>query len=38
MFGLRTGYGIEQKTGLAVKSEIPSVVEHLLISTSTRQR
>ena len=44
MFGLRTGYGmvgaekIEEKIGLAVKSEIPSGVRNPLISASTSQK
>jgi|MudIll2142460700_1097286.scaffolds.fasta_scaffold56458_2 hypothetical protein len=44
MFGLRTEYGmvvtekIEEKIGLAVKSEIPSSVRNPLISASTSQK
>ena len=44
MFGLRTGFGtvgaeqIEEKIGLAVKSEIPSTVRNPLISASTPQK
>jgi hypothetical protein len=40
MFGLRIGYGIvitektEEKIGLTLKSEIPSVVRHSLTTAS----
>lgn len=41
MFGLRIGYGTvgaektEEKTGLTLKSEIPSIERNPLINTST---
>jgi hypothetical protein len=44
MFGLRIGYGIvvtektEEKIGLTLKSEIPSIVRNPLISASTSQK
>jgi hypothetical protein len=44
MFGVRIGYGMvgtektEEKIGLTLKSEIPSIVRNPLIITSTSQK